>query len=315
MKKRQEVFDLYWYFACERQNIFWKKINGNPAPWTHDKILQEYKFCNSYRVNDRVSQYLLKNVIYNGNNSNYEDMLFRIILFKLFNKESTWELLSKNFGDILLKNFNTKKYSIVLENAISNGTKIYNDAYISCANKAFGYDRKHDNHLALLDKMFNIDKMQDKIIKCNTMQDAFNIIKGYPLIGNFMAYQLVTDINYSAFVNWKENEFTVAGPGSLRGIKKCFIDKGTMTNEDIIKYMYMHQDEEFKRLNLNFKRIGNRPLQLIDCQNIFCELDKYCRQALPDLKSNRTKIKKHYVPKKDKIEYIYPPKWEISRTI
>lgn len=315
MKKRQEVFDLYWYFACERQNIFWKKINGDPAPWTHDKILQEYKFCNSYRVNDRVSQYLLKNVIYNGNNYNYEDMLFRIILFKLFNKESTWELLSKNFGDILLKNFNTKKYSIVLENAISNGTKIYNDAYISCANKAFGYDRKHDNHLALLDKMFNIDKMQDKIIKCNTMQDAFNIIKGYPLIGNFMAYQLVTDINYSAFVNWKENEFTVAGPGSLRGIKKCFIDKGNMTNEDIIKYMYMHQDEEFKRLNLNFKRIGNRPLQLIDCQNIFCELDKYCRQALPDLKSNRTKIKKHYVPKKDKIEYIYPPKWEISRTI
>lgn len=315
MKKRQEVFDLYWYFACERQNIFWKKINGDPAPWTHDKILQEYKFCNSYRVNDRVSQYLLKNVIYNGNNYNYEDMLFRIILFKLFNKESTWELLSKNFGDILLKNFNTKKYSIILENAISNGTKIYNDAYISCANKAFGYDRKHDNHLALLDKMFNIDKMQYKIIKCNTMQDAFNIIKGYPLIGNFMAYQLVTDINYSAFVNWKENEFTVAGPGSLRGIKKCFIDKGTMTNEDIIKYMYMHQDEEFKRLNLNFKRIGNRPLQLIDCQNIFCELDKYCRQALPDLKSNRTKIKKHYVPKKDKIEYIYPPKWEISRTI
>lgn len=315
MKKRQEVFDLYWYFACERQNIFWKKINGDPAPWTHDKILQEYKFCNSYRVNDRVSQYLLKNVIYNGNNYNYEDMLFRIILFKLFNKESTWELLSKNFGDILLKNFNTMKYSIVLENAISNGTKIYNDAYISCANKAFGYDRKHDNHLALLDKMFNIDKMQDKIIKCNTMQDAFNIIKGYPLIGNFMAYQLVTDINYSSFVNWKENEFTVAGPGSLRGIKKCFIDKGTMTNEDIIKYMYMHQDEEFKRLNLNFKRIGNRPLQLIDCQNIFCELDKYCRQALPDLKSNRTKIKKHYVPKKDKIEYIYPPKWEISRTI
>lgn len=315
MKKRQKVFDLYWYFACERQNIFWKKINGDPAPWTNDKILQEYKFCNSYRVNDRVSQYLLKNVIYNGNNYNYEDMLFRIILFKLFNKESTWELLSKNFGDILLKNFNTKKYSIVLENAISNGTKIYNDAYISCANKAFGYDRKHDNHLALLDKMFNIDKMQDKIIKCNTMQDAFNIIKGYPLIGNFMAYQLVTDINYSAFVNWKENEFTVAGPGSLRGIKKCFIDKGTMTNEDIIKYMYMHQDEEFKRLNLNFKRIGNRPLQLIDCQNIFCELDKYCRQALPDLKSNRTKIKKHYVPKKDKIEYIYPPKWEISRTI
>ena len=160
--------------------------------------------------------------------------------------------------------------------------------------------------------MFNEDKIQQKIVKCKTMEEAFNIIKSYPLIGNFMAYQLVTDINYSEIANWREDEFTVAGPGSLRGIKKCFIDKGKMSNEDIIRYMYEHQDEEFKRLNLNFKRIGNRPLQLIDCQNIFCELDKYCRQALPDLKSNRTKIKKHYVPKKEIIEYIYPPKWKLN---
>lgn len=312
MKKRQEIYDLYWYFACERQNIFWKKLNGEKAPWTKDKILQEYKFCNSYRVNDRVSQYLLREVIYNGKKYSKEDMLFRILLFKLFNKESTWELLLNNFSDITLKTFDLKKYSKVLNEAITNNIKIYNDAYISCANKAFGYDRKHDNHLALLNKMFNVDKIDKKILKCKTMEEAFNILKSYPLIGNFMAYQLVTDINYSDIVNWQENEFTVAGPGSLRGIKKCFIDRGTMSNEDIIRFMYQHQDEEFKRLNLNFKRIGNRPLQLIDCQNIFCELDKYCRQAKPELKSNRTKIKKHYVPKKTKINYIYPWKWNIK---
>ena len=98
--------------------------------------------------------------------------------------------------------------------------------------------------------------------------------------------------NYSDVVNWSEAEFTVAGPGSHRGIEKCFEDKGKLSDEDIIKYMYEHQDEEFKRLGLNFKRIGNRPLQLIDCQNIFCEVDKYLRQAKPELKSNRTKIKK-----------------------
>ena len=312
LQKRQEIYDLYWYFACERQNIFLKKLNNLPAPWTDDEILRTYKFCNSYRVNDRVSQYLLKNVIYNNKKYTKETMLFRIILFKLFNKESTWELLLENFNDVTLENFNQSKYSNVLKNALNNGVKIYNDAYISCANKAFGYDRKHDNHLALLNKMFNEDKMQDRIVKCKTMEEAFNIIKSYPLIGNFMAYQLVTDINYSEVVDWKENEFTVAGPGSLRGIKKCFIDKGKMSNEDIIKYMFKHQEEEFKRLNLDFKRIGNRPLQLIDCQNIFCELDKYCRKAFPDLKSNRTKIKKHYIPKKDKIEYIYPPKWKLN---
>lgn len=311
MIKRQDVYDLYWYFACERQNIFFKKMNGESAPWTDDAILQEYKFCNSYRVNDRVSQYLLKNVIYNGKKYSYGDMIFRIILFKLFNKESTWELLIDNFGDVTLSSFSFDKYSKVLGNAINSGVKIYNDAYISCATKAFGYDRKHDNHLALLDKMFNVDRIQDKIVSCKTMNEGFDIIKSYPLIGNFMAYQLVTDINYSDVVDWREDEFTVAGPGSLRGIKKCFIDRGGMSNEDIIRYMYEHQDYEFKRLGLDFKRIGNRPLQLIDCQNVFCELDKYCRQALPDLKSNRVKIKKKYVPKSGNIEYVYPAKWNI----
>ena len=160
--------------------------------------------------------------------------------------------------------------------------------------------------------MFNEDKIASKIKACKTMKEAFDIIKSYPLIGNFMAYQLVTDINYSEVVDWREDEFTVAGPGSLRGIKKCFIDTGDMNNEDIIRYMYERQDEEFKRLNLDFKKIGDRPLQLIDCQNIFCELDKYCREKVPELKSNRTKIKKKYVSKKEKIEYMYPPKWGVN---
>ncbi len=312
MEKRQNIYDLYWYFACERQNIFWKKLYNQPAPWTEDEILQEYKFCNSYRVNDRVSQYLLKNVIYNGKVYSQQNVIFRIVLFKIFNLESTWELFLNNFGDVTLENFDIEKYSVVLNNAIESGIKIYNDAYISCANKVFGFDRKHDNHLALLKKMFVEDNMQEKILSCKTMKDAFNIIKSYPLIGNFMAYQLVTDINYSDVVDWREDEFTVAGPGSHRGIQKCFVSKGNLTDEDIIRYMYENQEKEFKRLNLNFKKIGNRPLQLIDCQNVFCELDKYCRKAIPDLKSNRKNIKKHYTPKKEKIEYMYPPKWHID---
>lgn len=312
--KREKIYNLYWYFACERQNIFLKKKNGEPAPWTNDEILQEFKFCNSYRVNDRVSQYLLKNVIYNGKKYTDADMIFRIILFKLFNKESTWELLENEIGDITLSSFDFNKYSQILENAINNGQKIYNDAYISCANKAFGYDRKHENHLALLEKMFLKDHIDTKIINSKNMEEAFNIIKSYPLIGNFMAYQLITDINYSNVVDFSEMEFTVAGPGSERGIKKCFISTGGLSKEEIIKYMCKNQEKEFKRLGLDFKPIGNRLLQLIDCQNIFCELDKYCRQAVPELKSNRTKIKKKYVAKTDKIEYMYPPKWNIKES-
>lgn len=312
MVKREKIYNLYWYFAAERQNIFYKKLNGEEAPWTEDKILQEYKFCNSYRASDRVSQYLIKNVIYNGKKYSDEDMIFRIILFKIFNKESTWEILLNKLGDITLDNFNFKDYCNILEQAKDKGYKIYTDAYMSCANKAFGYDKKHENHIALLEKMFIKDKMQNKILESENMEKAFNIIRNYELIGNFMAYQLVTDINYSEVVNFTEREFTVAGPGSERGIKKCFTHLEGMSKEDIIKWMCNHQEEEFKRLGIEFKDLGGRPLQYIDCQNLFCELDKYCRQAVPELKSNRTKIKKKYIPQKDRIEYMYPPKWNIK---
>ncbi len=310
--KRQEIYDMYWYFAYERQEIFIKKNLGEKPPWTEDLILQKYKFCNAYRVNDRVSQYLLKNVIYNGKNYRDCDMIFRIVLFKLFNKETTWEILENKFGDITLDKFDKQLFSKVLSEAKNSGISIYNDAYISCANKAFGYANKHDNHLALLEKMFKVDRIDEKIKQATSMKEAFDILKSYPLIGNFLAYQLITDINYSEVTDFREDEFCVVGPGSLRGIRKCFSSMGNNTYEDIIRYMYEHQEEEFKRLNLDFKYLGNRKLQLIDCQNLFCELDKYLREKVPELKSNRSKIKKKYHQTKEQIEYIYPPKWKIK---
>lgn len=314
MKPRQEIYDLYWYFAYERQSIFFKKLRGEKPPWTKDPILQTYKFCNAYRASDRVSQYLIRNVIYTDKKYTDEDIVFRIILFKLFNKITTWELLEKHIGDISIETFDFRKYSKILSKAKKEGIKLYNDAYISCANKVFGYKQKHDNHLALIKKMID-DKVATKIIRVKNMEEAFKILKSYPLIGDFTAYQLVTDINYSEAVDFDECSFTVVGPGSLRGIKKCFVDIGDMSYEDIIKWMTEHQDQEFKRLGLLFQRLGNRPLQYIDCQNLFCELDKYCRVAKPYLISNRVRIKKKYRPNKNKIEYFYPPKWGVNKLL
>lgn len=119
-------------------------------------------FVRKYKI-DRVSQYLLKNVIYNGYQYTEEDMIFRIVLFKLFNKESTWELLSSKMGDIRLSNFDFDKCKKILEGAVLDNVKIYNDAYISCPTKAFGFEKKYENHLVLLQKMFLEDNLLEKL--------------------------------------------------------------------------------------------------------------------------------------------------------
>src|SRR5262245_57315637 len=62
--RRTEVYDTYWRFAAERQQIFFKRLERHPPPWTEDEFLRTYKFTNAYRASDRVSQYLIRNVIY-----------------------------------------------------------------------------------------------------------------------------------------------------------------------------------------------------------------------------------------------------------
>lgn len=60
------VYDTYWKFATERQEVFYNRIENKMFPWTDDEILKIYKFTNAYRASDRVSQYLIKNVIYDN---------------------------------------------------------------------------------------------------------------------------------------------------------------------------------------------------------------------------------------------------------
>src|SRR5262249_19705925 len=58
------VYDTYWRFAAERQRIYFCRLKGQAPPWTDDLVLRAYKFTNAYRASDRVSQYLIRRVIY-----------------------------------------------------------------------------------------------------------------------------------------------------------------------------------------------------------------------------------------------------------
>lgn len=313
--KTTKAFDTYWKFAYERQNIFFNRLKCNPAPYTSDPVLQEYKFTNTYRACDRVSQFLIKNVIYNAEDSySQNDILFRILLFKLFNKIETWQLLEHRFGELTAKNFKIAPFKRFLDSEMNKGRVLYSNAYMMASGcKEFDVTRKHHAHLMLLDRMLK-DNLAEKVASCKKMNEAYSLLLDYPLIGSFLAYQYVTDLNYSTLTDFKETEFTIPGPGARDGIKKCFSKLGGLSETDIIKMMTDRQEYEFDRLGLKFKMIGRRPLQYIDIQNIFCEVDKYCRVAHPELSgfSGRTRIKQRFKLNPEPIEYCFPPKWKIK---
>lgn len=311
--KTTAVYDTYWSFAAKRQEVFVKRLAGEKLPWTSDPIIQTYKFTNAYRASDRVSQYLIRNVIYKGDQAPAE-VFFRTILFKIFNKIETWEMLEEELGAITFVDFSFNRYDKILTQALSEKIRIYSAAYIMpSGGKTLGHKVKHRNNLELITMMMR-DELPKKICDAKNMQTVFELLRSYPTIGDFLAYQYATDLNYSKITNFSEMSFVVPGPGARDGIRKCFSDYGGLTEIELIKSVADRQQAEFERLGIKFQDLWGRPLQLIDCQNLFCEVDKYSRVAHPTITglTGRTKIKQKYNFNSSPINYFYPPKWGIN---
>lgn len=305
------VFDTFWRFAAERQAIFFRRLAGLPPPWTDDPILGRYKFTNAYRAADRVSQYLIRQVIYRGD-QRPEEVFFRTILFKLFNRIDTWELLEGSLGSITSNDFSSERYGAILAKAMSRGQRIYSPAYIMpTADRVGGW--KHVGHLQLLWHMMR-DELPLRLQDTRSLREAFELMRSYPMMGDFLAYQYVTDLNYGILLNFSEMEFVMPGPGARSGIRKCFRDRGGLSEADLIRVVTERQEAEFAVRGVNFQSLWGRPLQLVDCQNLFCEVDKYSRVAHPEVKDSagRERIKQVFRPNSTPIGIWFPPKWGLN---
>lgn len=305
--------DAYWYFAAERQNIFFRRLSGRKEPWTDDPILAAYKFTNTYRASDRVSQFLIRDVIYRGS-QDPTDIFFRIILFKLFNKIETWRMLLSAVGEVSWRAYDRRLYDAVLTRALTSDRRIYSAAYIM-PSPAFGHVYKHQNHLALLDQMM-LDDMPARVTDAKSLESVFRLLRAYRGIGSFLAYQFAIDLNYSNLIDFDEDSFVVAGPGAIEGIQKCFPGVAR-SSEDVIREMVEAQESHFSRLGIKFRDLWGRPLKLIDGQNVFCEVGKYARVAFPPspVASGRRRIKQKFRQTQSPVAYAYPEKWNLPASV
>lgn len=308
-----EVLQSYWALASERQRVYHARLAGLPSPWTEDEVIARYRFTNAYRVADRVSQDLIR-VIYGGSQKP-EDVLLRILVYRFFNKPATWAALEGVKGGVAWDSFGVEDYAIGLDRMLARGQRVYSAAYI-VPPPPFGAARKHRNHLLLVQHMMR-DGLAAKLVRAGSLKDVFELISSYPSLGPFLAYQLTIDVNYSTLIDFDEDDFVVAGPGARSGILKCFPDSGGLATETVIRWMAETQHEQLAALGLEFQDLFGRPLKLIDCQNLFCETDKYARVAHPARRGvgNRTRIKQQFAPAGPLDPPFFPPKWGINSNV
>jgi hypothetical protein len=242
-----------------------------------------------------------------------QEVFFRTLLFKTFNKIETWEALEYVHGPLCWRTINLGAVDQTLSGLRAGGQRIYSAAYIM-PTPPFGRAGKHSNHLALLAFMMT-DRLADQLRRAADLSAVYERILRYPGLGRFLAFQYAIDLNYSTLLDFDEADFVVAGPGALDGISKCFRSNDGRSPEDLIRWVTDRQAVEFARRGLDFPALFGRQLQPIDCQNLFCEVSKYTRIAHPEIRgiSNRQRIKQTYKrDDRDLPALLFPPRWRLE---
>jgi hypothetical protein len=304
-------YDYYWYLAAERQRMWYHKLrHPDNGPITKDNILLKYKFTNAYRVLDRTSQWLIKHII-KGNTFDEDDLFFRILLFKTFNRVSTWLGLVNQLGrEISWHSYNYNDYNNAINRMIKEGSMIYSAAYMHpSSGVGLHYPHKHQCHFHLIEMMMK-DDITDKVISAKSLEDVCKILGSYPMIGDFLSYQYAIDLNYSNLISFDEDDFVCPGPGAVMGISKCFptLSVADIKTGSIIKKVCDDQCEEFNNRGIQFLKLGNRRMHLVDIQNVFCELNKYLRVLAPQ-EGEMTRLKQTYQSNGPLEPLIFPDKW------
>lgn len=295
MTDREKV---YWRFARRRLKLYFDRLEG-PAT-SSDPILAKYRFTNAYRASDRVSQKLIR-IQYNDRafEDSPKEIFYRTMLFKLFNKLETWQLICEN-GYPHSRNLRQ------VRKLLAGRSGLYSAAYIQASPAGKGVS-KAVAHMDLIEEMLEA-KLHKKIKRARSLEAVFELLKGVRSFGDFLAFQYAIDLNYSTLVNFDEDDFVVPGPGALDGISKI------LPGMDPVKAI--HRMTERAPDRMRGLTLFGRQLHLIDCQNLFCEISKYTRVSHPDIVgvSGRTTIKQEYRPIQAAMaEPFFPPKWECRR--
>ncbi|KAH7916180.1 hypothetical protein BJ138DRAFT_1076001 [Hygrophoropsis aurantiaca] len=269
-------FDTFWKFAADRNSAHINRRKGLPAPWTDNEVLNTHRFCNVYRVLDRASQYLIREVIEKGSQEPVE-VIFRVVLFSTFTKIKTYQHLLKRIRSLTWATYTRDKYEGVLRPLYSRGVTLYTGSYIKPAAN-LGYSENFMNHLVILEDL--MEELPEQLANAKFLVDVYKWLLTKPSMGEFTAYQLLLNLSYTSAMNFSEFDFVAVGLGARAGLRQCFGESLPRSLEvTVIRWMQATQYDHFERLGLSFDGLGSNraPLMLCDIEHTLCELDKYVR--------------------------------------
>lgn len=301
IKKAQPVLNernlLYLYNFIKRRYVIHlrKDVLKKDPPWTNDQVLQNFRFTNIRREHDKESKWVIEHIANNPELS-YEDKLLNAILFRLYNKHETAELISMPITFSKTPDWNPEWYRSLFEAALAEDphvkffTGAFNTGGLKRALKWYLPKDDPKNSMPMRVLWFIQYLIGEDIVgqvkSCTRQDEVCNKLSSYMGLGKFLSYQIFVDMTYIEEFPFSENEYTQAGPGCVMGLNYLFEDRDGMTYEECLFWLRDNLDRLFvEELGKDWdaKRVfwdlpeEDRCFNVMSLENCFCELSKYIR--------------------------------------
>lgn len=264
----------YLYFVWERECIRIYKEEGNPPPYTQDKILQTYRFTNIRRRDDRITRWLIDNLI--EPNLGCKDLWFKLLLARIINWPPT---LNKMQLPERPEDFDPDWFYNTVERIKTEQDKVYGGAYmVYPTKKEIGKPKSFLIANYIISDVIKKANSVRRAIKSNSVANTTAALSQCYGISTFVAGQVAADLTY-AEGHLKEASdllyFAPLGPGSQIGLNYLHN----------LKHYHVWCQPWFNRAmtearNYVVNLLEIDDLTLHDVQNTFCEYGKYTRTLL-----------------------------------
>lgn len=304
---------LFFYTANERNRIYTLKELGLKKPWTNDEVFMDSYFCNVFRNYDKVSKYIINNLI---NLHPYHPQLWAsIVMTRMISRLETLKKLKEN--NALIGDY--KKAYAVLKEMKDNKESVFTGAFIVNSSVGNGVWMDKLSYLFFLLDYFNKlridgDTLDTWLRNNKSLEDAFLVFKKAPGVANFMAYQYMVDLTYSDYLkeNIDDEVWVKLGLGAVRGMNRLLTGEPSSAKikNELFLSQYILQNwkiwvnntleseidktweiaklerPELKRTEVAYEYWKFKQLKLQDVEHWLCEYDKYCRGGSKKRKYN-----------------------------
>ena len=255
----------FFNYINERHFIYLNKTANVAFPWTKDKILQEYSFCNVFRELDKVTIWIRKN--WREPFADHPNLPFAMDMASQINLTDTLEEVG------FPTTWDPERIKNIMFDRQKRKQKVYTGAYMLTG--TLGGPKVVQTIDKILTPLYN----NQPPLYPNSLEKTWREYLTYKGFAKFISYEVVTDLRHTKHLQNAEDIMTWAnaGPGAKRGLNRIF-------NRELNQPLPVKQSNEEMMDLLDYSVEMLEPyvpaLEMRDIEHCLCEFDKYERTRL-----------------------------------